>query len=363
MQEQQEIVTKLRDYILGPTRFMNVLSCFELGIIRSLKEAATGALTAEQIAAEVKITENAVQQLLQLLVKDDLVAYDTPSASYRLKDIALVTDDVLAQALAWFKVIKHVLLRQLYYLPDCVRTGKLVGLKELYDFDGNFYEASALYPELLANWSPVMDQITAAVDPWFYANLEVPHNARILDIGGHTGLGAVLAYQHYREKEVQVTCFDFPGKKSAAVENFRTQGVEGHCTFVGGDVLERVPGGFDVVMLKHFLVIFEKEEVYRILKSVHAALNDGGQVFILTPVYEENLKASAVPDFFPALLLGCTIAKGGPQKASTYERWLDDCGFEVTKVLPQDVSSDPLAAICADALICAKKVPQRPRSS
>ena len=60
--------------------------------------------------------------------------------------------------------IKATTLRQLYYLTESVRTGTLVGLRELYGFDGDLYGAMAVHADLREPWSKLMDSVTDRID-------------------------------------------------------------------------------------------------------------------------------------------------------------------------------------------------------
>jgi hypothetical protein len=356
MSSQEAVLTKLREYVLGPLRFMNLVSCFELGIFDLLRGNPDARMTAGQIAQAVDVAEDAVEQLLLLMVKEDLVSYDEASKTYAPDGISRLTDDDLGRVVPWMNMIKEVCLRQLYYLSESMRTRTVVGLKKLYDFDGNFYEASTRFPELQASWGAMMDQVTAFIDPWFFDNVDVQENTRILDLAGNTGLGAILAYRHKRVENLHVACFDFPEKEAEARRNFAAHGVADHCSFIGGDVFQGLPKGFDIVMIKHFLDMFDKDNVYRILRSVHEALDVGGQVYVLVPIYPEDIRSSCSVDFFPAYFLGCTMAQGGPQKVSTYEKWMEACGFKVTKTVTQEISTMPPDVIPVHGIICGTKM-------
>jgi hypothetical protein len=48
---QEATLARFREYMVGPTRFMNLLSCFELGIIDALWE--NPGMTAAQLAETV----------------------------------------------------------------------------------------------------------------------------------------------------------------------------------------------------------------------------------------------------------------------------------------------------------------------
>jgi hypothetical protein len=348
-------LARFREYMVGPARFMTLLSCFELGIIDALRERP--GMTAAELGDTVGAKPDAVEQLLFLLVKEGFVAYDDHSGAYTLDALADVPEGDVKRALTYMNMIKVVALRQLFHLTESARTGTLVGLKELYGADGTLYGAVADHKDLRDSWATLMDNVTARIDPWFFGNVDIPSGARVLDLAGNTGLGAIHAYQMKKSSGLRVTTFDLAEKEKECLENFRAHGVEEHCSFIGGDVFEGIPEGFDVVMIKHFLDMFDRDDVFRILKGVHRSLEVGGQVHVMVPVYPENIKDSDNynVDFFPAFFIGCTMGQGGPQKASTYRSWLEECGFEVTKVVTKDSSEIPADVIPVPAVLCATK--------
>lgn len=346
-------LVRLGEYIVGPTRFMNLVTCFELGIIDELK--VNRHLTAAQIAQKVGTSPDAIEQLLHLLVKDDFVALDETTGAYSLSGLAGISDDVLFRDRAIMNMIKVVCLRQAFYLTESVKTGKVVGLQKLYGFDGNLYEAAAEHADLRESWSVVMDAITTQADPWFYANVSIPDNAKVLDLAGNTGLGAIITVKHKNGAPVHVTTFDLPEKEAAALKNFKDHGVESQCAFIGGDVFKSVPKGFDVVLIKHFLDMFFEKDVFRILTAVNQALEMGARVHFLTHIYPEDLKQTAAVDFFPVYFLGCTMAQGGNQKLSTYKRWFEECGFTVDFELAEDPASMTLDVPVTHGILSATK--------
>jgi hypothetical protein len=350
----EDVLARFREYMVGPSRFMNLLSCFELGIIDSLRERP--GMTAAELGAAAGAKPDAVEQLLQLLVKEDFVAFDEESGGYRLDALGGVEEADLKRVLAFMDLIKVVVLRQLFYLTESVRTGTIVGLKELYGFDGDLYGAVGEHQDLRESWAKLMDAVTAHIDPWFFGNIDIPAGAQVLDLAGNTGLGAIHTYQLKGSPGLKVTTFDLPHKEQDCLENFRAHGVTEHCSFIGGDAFKSVPQGFDVVLIKHFLNMFDKNEVLTVLNNLNKSLNVGGQVNILVPVYTENLKDSITVDYYPAFFLGAATGQGGPQKVSTYTRWLEECGFEVTKTVTQSAAELPPDAIPVQAILCARKV-------
>lgn len=349
-------LARFREYMVGPSRFMTLLSCFELGIVDALRE--NPGMTAAKLGAAVGAKPDAVEQLLHLLVKEGFVGYDEGSGGYRLDALAEVGRADLKRALTYMNMIKVVALRQLFYLTDSVRTGTLVGLKELYGADGTLYGAVADHQDLRESWATLMDTVTANIDPWFFGNIDIPPGSRVLDLAGNTGLGAIHTYRLKESPGLRVTTFDLPEKEQECLRNFRSHGVQEHCSFIGGNVFEGIPQGFDVVLIKHFLDMFDRDDFFRILSGVNRSLEVGGQVNIMVPVYPENIRDTDNynVDFFPAFFIGCTMAQGGPQKLSTYSNWLRDCGFKVTKAITKDPAEVPPDVIPVQAVICATKI-------
>jgi ubiquinone/menaquinone biosynthesis C-methylase UbiE len=335
---------------------MNLLSCFELGIIDALRESP--GLTAAELGDAVGAKPGAVEQLLQLLVKEGFVAYDEDSDAYSLDALAGVAETDLRRVLAFMDMIKVVMLRQIFYLTDSVRSGTVVGLNKLYGFDGTLFGAVAEHKDLRESWARLAEIETASVYTWFFENIDIPSGARVLDLLGSTGLGAIMTYRLKASPGLRVTTFDRPENEDECLRNFRTHGVEEHCSFIGGDVLESVPKGFDVVLIKHFLDMFDKNEVCKILEGANRSLDPGGKVIILAPVYPENIKDADdyQVDFFPAFLLGSAIGQGGPQKLSTYRSWLEECGFKVTEVIAREPADTPPDAIITRVILGATKI-------
>jgi SAM-dependent methyltransferase len=348
-------LARFREYMVGPARFMTLLSCFELGIIETLREKP--GMTAAVLGDAVGVKPDAVEQLLFLLVKEGFVAYDEGSGAYALDALAGVAERDLKRALTYMNMIKVVALRQLFYLTESARSGTLVGLKELYGAEGTLYGAVAEHKDLRESWATLMDTVTARVDPWFFGNIDIPSGARVLDLAGNTGLGAIHTYKMKPSPGLRVTTFDLPEKEEECLENFRAHGVEEHCSFIGGDVFDEIPKGFDVVLIKHFLDMFDKSDVVKILEGVNRSLEVGGQVNIMLPVYPENIADTDNynVDFFPAFFIGCTMGQGGPQKLSTYQSWVEECGFKVTNAVTKNPAELPPDVIPVPAIVCATK--------
>jgi len=348
-------LARLREYMVGPTRFMNLLSCFELGVIDALRE--NPGMTAAKLGEAVGAKPDAVEQLLHLLVKEDFVRYDDVSGGYFLEAFAGLESADMQRVRTIMDLIKVTVLRQAFYLTESVRTGTVVGLKELYGFEGNLFAAVAEHKDLREAWSTAMDAQTARIDPWFFDNIDIPSGAQVLDLAGNTGLGAIHTYKLKASPGLRVTTFDLPAREKECLENFRAHGVAEHCSFIGGDVFKETPKGFDIVLIKNFLAMWDKDDVFKIFRNAHESLKAGGQLNLLVPLYPENNKDSDIRgvDFYPTFFLGCAMGQGGGQKLSTYRNWLEECGFTVTKVISDDAASIPADALPVHAIVSGTK--------
>jgi SAM-dependent methyltransferase len=352
---REATLARFREYMVGPSRFMTLQSCFELGIVDAIR--AEPGITAAKLGAEVGVSPDAVEQLLLLMVKEGFVSHDEAAGTYELDGLSTLDEADFGRALTYMNLIKVVALRQLFYLSDSARTGTVVGLEKLYGHSGTLYGATADHRDLHEAFSTLMDAVTARVDPWFFDNIDVPAGARVLDVAGNTGLGAVHTHRHKASPGLHVTTFDLPEKEAEARETFAAHGVGEKSDFVGGDVFAGTPTGFDVVLIKHFLDMFDRAEVAKILTNVHASLRPGGQVHVLVPVYPEDITDTDNynVDFFPAFFVGCTMGQGGPQKLSTYKSWLEECGFEVTGTVLKDAAELPPDVIPVQAILSATR--------
>lgn len=350
-------LNRFTDFMVGPARFMNLLSCFELGLIDALRQHS--GQTATQLGEAVGATPNAVEQLLLLLVKEGFVAHDEATGGYALDSLGEVAEADVQRVLKLMDMIKVTMLRQVFYLTDSVQTSTIVGLEKLYGFQGGtLYDAVAEHKDLRESWATLMDDVTAHIDPWFFDNIEIPPGVRVLDVAGNTGLGAILTHTLKGSPGLHVTTFDLPEKEEEALANFRSHGFEEQCSFVGGDVFATLPTGYCVALVKHFLDMWDKDEVRKILQGVHRALDAGGQINVLVPVYPENTRGSAAVDidFFPAFFLGCTMGQGGPQKLSTYCDLLRECGFEIDRTVTQDPAKLLPGTFVVHGILSATKV-------
>ena len=285
-------LARIREYMVGPSRFINLLSCFELGIIDRLRDDP--GLTAADLGEAVGAKPDAVEQLLMLLVKEGFVAQDEGSGGYRLDALAGVAEDSLRQVLADMDLIK-VVTSPAAVLPDRERAApaRTVGLKELYGYEGNLFGALAEHDDLRESWARLMD------------SGHLQHRSLVLREHRHPDrlAGARPRRQrrprrdpHLRHKAspgLRVTTSTCPRRKRSA---WRTSGHTAWPSTARSSAVtssRASPQGFDVVLIKHFLPCSTRATCSRSSRAVNQSLETGGQVNVLVPVFPENIKDTA----------------------------------------------------------------------
>lgn len=213
----------------------------------------------------------------------------------------------------------------------------------------------AVHADLREPWSRLMDSVTDRIGPWFFDRVDIPAGSRVLDLGGTPDSARSTPTRSRGSPGLHVTTFDLPNRREDCLRNFRGAGVADISSFIGGDVFAGVPEGFDVVLIKHFLSMFDHDDVLRILHRVKEALDTGGQVRILVPIYAEDSEDSPSVDYYLSFFLGCATGRGGPQKFSTFRRWLQEAGFTLTGEMSQGPAGLPPDALALQGILSATK--------
>ena len=132
--------------------------------------------------------------------------------------------------------------------------------------------------------------------PWIFHNLELEHNARVLDVGCGNGL---LWYEHRDEisPEWQIAAVDF---SRGMVEAWRDQlgRIGKRFAYAVGDAVE-LPfrsGGLDTVLALHML--YHVPDIDRALEEIKRVLRPGGRLYASTngPSHMRELFALAADE-------------------------------------------------------------------
>lgn len=118
-------------------------------------------------------------------------------------------------------------------------------------------------------------------------DIEFSAYSRMLDIGSHSGAGALCLARRY--PQFQATLLDRPVFRALAEEFIRSTKIEDRVSFVEGDPDEGRPGGkYDLVLLSHHLSRRSRPDLPKILDSVNQSLRPKGMLLVTEFLLEDS---------------------------------------------------------------------------
>jgi predicted O-methyltransferase YrrM len=118
-------------------------------------------------------------------------------------------------------------------------------------------------------------------------DIEFSAYSRILDIGSHTGAGALCLARRY--PQFQATLLDRPIFRESAEEFIRSTKLEDRIVFAEGNPDEGRPGGeYDLVLLSHHLSRRSRADLPKILEAVARSLRPKGMLLVTEFLLEDS---------------------------------------------------------------------------
>jgi predicted O-methyltransferase YrrM len=158
-------------------------------------------------------------------------------------------------------------------------------------------------------------------------DLEFSAYSRLLELGGHSGAGALCLARRY--PQIQATVLDRPVFKELAEEMIKATKLEDRVAFEGGNPDEgKVGADLDLVLLPHHLSRRSRASIPGILQAAGASLRQGGMLIVT----EFLLEDSKTEPREAALFRLNVVASYGPKNAGALTRselyaLLRDAGF------------------------------------
>ena len=118
-------------------------------------------------------------------------------------------------------------------------------------------------------------------------DIEFSTYSRMLDVGSHTGAGALCLARRY--PQLQATLLDRPVFRELAEEFIRSTKLEDRVHFEEGSPDEGKPGAeYDLVLLSHHLSQRSREDLPRVLDGVMKSLRHGGMLLVTEFLLEDS---------------------------------------------------------------------------
>ncbi len=176
--------------------------------------------------------------------------------------------------------------------------------------------------EAVSDYTGLMAATQPAIAQEILDSYDLKGHRCLMDVGG--GNGAFLLHAARRAPHLQLVLFDVPAVAQLAAAKFKDAGIEDRAKSAGGDFLKDLPRGADVITLIRVLLDHDDETALAILKSVRAALPQGGELVVAEPMAETR-GAEKVAAYFSLYLMA--MGRGRPRTERQLQALLREAGF------------------------------------
>jgi O-methyltransferase domain/Dimerisation domain len=317
----------LVEMAMAYSRSRMLCAAARLGVADALAdEVRSVAFLAEKCQADA----TALYRLLRALASIGVTEETTPE-HFRLTPFGKplrrdVSESVWASVVFW----SDLLADSWSLLTDCVRTGLPASQVRDPKIPSRWVqdpEASSIFRAVMGT-APVEDYAPIA-KAWDFSRAKV-----VADLGGGGGslILAVLALH----PQVRGMLVDLELSVDAARARFATEDPSSRCELIAADLMQSVPAGADVYMIKHVLHGRRDAEAITILENCRAVIPQNGSLliieFILPPLVshaDPQLEGHLMSD------LNMLAVTGGQERSEReWRKLLEAAGFTLTGVYP-----------------------------
>jgi hypothetical protein len=273
----------LGEMAMGFIRGKVLCAAVRLGIADALGE---GSRTLAELAATTKTDPGALRRFLRALASMGIVEELEP-AGYRLTAFGdplrrAAPDSVWASMVFWADLLADAWT----WLPDCIRAGDRSGAEAARRQQGATSrwsrepEAQAIFHAVFAE--PAAPDFVPYVTAWDFSRCRV-----VADLGGGGGglLGAVLAAQ----PQARGILVERQAALDGASKRLAASGLLARCQLVAGDLLEAVPAGADVYLMRCVLHGYDDPTCVRILGNVRQAMHAESRLLLIEVMLPDRI--------------------------------------------------------------------------
>lgn len=298
--------------IWGMWSFRTIHAAVDLEIFTKIEG---GVDTSEKIASELKISNGAVERLLNACVSLELLEND---------ENKYVNTSVASEFLVKGK--------PKYYGDMVIMFGTKDALKDL--------------KEAVLTDSPVIKDLTERMEDTEQAKIftkAMHSNAmgpamvlskkfdfskykKLLDLGGGSGAFSIVLSRQY--SNLTATVFDLPKVCSVAKGFIKVADMESRVGILDGDFFkDELPEGYDIILISQILHSWSVEENKILLRKVYDSLPNEGVVIINEFLLNEDKTGPLFPALF-ALNMLVQSDGGNAYTENEIRSWLEEVGFE-----------------------------------
>ncbi len=276
----------------SPMTFQAIRALIELGLLQMISDADDQGISIKSLSEKSGISEYGVGVLVEMALGMGVVKFNKEEAENGNEKIVLgkigwflLEDDCTKVN---FNFTNDICYKGAFNLLESVKNGKPEGLKQFGDKWTTVYEALSTLPEReKKSWFEFDHFYSDVAFPEALPIVYAKKPKKLFDIGGNTAKWAIASCKH--DKDVKVTIVDLPGQTKVAEENAKKAGFEDRISFVSGNVLDettKLPEGANAVWMSQFLDCFSLKQITKILKKIHASVDENCDVWVLEPLWD-----------------------------------------------------------------------------
>ena len=175
---------------------------------------------------------------------------------------------------------------------------------------------------------------TAIVDAYDFSNVRT-----LVDVGG--GHGATLTAVLRRYPTMKGILFDLP--EVVATARFEAPDLADRCDAVGGNMLQSVPPGGDVYVIKRVMMDKTDADAITVLRNCLAAMNAEGRILVIDPMLPAN--AEPHPNWLTDMLM-LVVTRGRCRTEAEFRKLFDAASLSLARIIGTGSPNFILESIC-----------------
>ena len=320
----------LGDMARGYFRGKLLCAAVRLGVADALGE---GEKNLDELAIATETNSDALYRILRALASIGVVTEVSP-ARFHLAPFGQplrrdVPNSVWASIVFW----ADLLADSWTYLPDCVRTGTKAGAALAMERDG-VRSRWSIEPNAHAIFHSAFAEPTVESMAPFVAAYDFSQCRVVADLGGAGG--ALLAAILVANSQARGILVDRKEAVASAASKLDATGLSGRSEIVPGDLMEAVPQGADVYILKCVLHGYNDEGARRILQNCRSAMSSSSRLLIIEVVLPTTV-ANADPRLEQMLMgdINMLAVTGGRERNEVeWTSLVRSAGYELSGITP-----------------------------
>jgi len=321
--------TALVDMAMSYSRSRILCAAARLGVADALVD---GPRTIQDIALACAAEPAALYRLMRALASVGIVTESAPG-TFQLTPLGEplrkdAPDSVWPGVVFW----ADLLADSWSQLTECVRTGKTAA--QIMERDGLTSRWAQDPAGFGAIFRAVMGTAPAEVympivDTWDFGPARV-----VADLGGGGGILIAAILKEY--PHLQGMLVDRQASVDSAAPRLAAEGVSARCQLLAADLLEAVPSGADVYLLKHVLHGYEDDQAVRILTHCRSVMAAASRLLVIEFVLPSTV-SQAGREIERVLMsdLNMLAVTGGKERSEVeWQRLLERSGLTLRRVIP-----------------------------